>query len=350
MGSIYKPKDKKHWYISFIDPDTGKPKNRSTGLLATPGNHKLAEEILQEVEDVITERKNLYKNYNIKRATIEEAFESFLRLNSDKNIKTIGDYERFINLFSKSFDLDSPCTILTKLSAEEWIIKIKTLNRSKNTIYNYFKVFNKFLNFLFEYDYIPVFKLNKNLKPKTEIKEIIVFKKEDLELILNELKTKNNNFRTVISLMIYSGLRPSDVYKIKVEDIDLDELSMTYYSQKLSKWCKAYLHNDLKEIILERINEVKSGLLFEYTDYKNIGKAFRRYLEELNLNEKGYNLRTFRKHFATAAWEYDVNVTSTSRLLNHQNISTTIKYYTNASQKKLTEDINKIKFISKKGE
>ena len=23
MGSIYKPKDKKHWYISFIDPDTG---------------------------------------------------------------------------------------------------------------------------------------------------------------------------------------------------------------------------------------------------------------------------------------------------------------------------------------
>ena len=63
--------------------------------------------------------------------------------------------------------------------------------------------------------------------------------------------------------MIYSGLRPSDVYKIKVEDIDLDEFSMTYYSQKLNKWCKAYLHNDLKEIILERINEVKSGLLFE---------------------------------------------------------------------------------------
>ena len=67
MGSIYKPKDKKHWYISFIDPDTGKPKNRSTGLLAIPQNRKKANQILQEVEEVIIDKKDLYKNNNIKR-------------------------------------------------------------------------------------------------------------------------------------------------------------------------------------------------------------------------------------------------------------------------------------------
>ncbi|MCB0731671.1 MAG: site-specific integrase [Ignavibacteriae bacterium] len=346
MGSIYKPKDKKHWYISFIDPDTGKPKNRSTGLLAIPQNRKKANQILQEVEEVITDKKNLYKNNNINRATIGGAFESFLILNKKKHPKTIEDYKRFINLFSISFDLNSPCTVINKLSAESWISNLEDMERSINTIYNYFKVFNKFLNFLFEYNYVPLFKINSQLKPKPEVKDIIVFKEGDLKVLISELNTKNSNFRTVMLLMIYTGLRPSDIYKVEVKDLDFDNMMMKYYSQKIKEHKSVPLHEDLRIILKDRVDEVKTGQIFNYATYAEIGKAFRRYLKKLNLLNKGYTLRTFRKHFATMAYEADVNIVSTSKLIGHKNISTTLKYYTNAKQKKLSDDVNKIKVPS----
>ena len=344
MASVYKPKDKKHWYVSFIDPDSGKIRNRSTGLLATKRNLKKAEEIKAEVEDYIQKQQEIYTSNNIKRATISEAFTRFLNLNSDKHPKTIGDYKRFLELFSETFNLTLPCTVIDKLSAEEWLIKIKGWDKQKNTIYNYFKVFNKFLNFLFEYSYIPVFKINKDLKPKPEIKEIIVFKKDDLKTIMDGLENKNSNFRTIILLMIYTGLRPSDIYKVEVKDIDFDEMMLKYYSQKTKNYRSVPLNNALKEILQKRVDEVESGRLFNYASYAEIGKAFRRYLAKIDLTGKGYNLRTFRKHFATVAYENDISLTSAAKLLGHSNISTTMKYYTNADQKKLSNDVNKLSF------
>jgi integrase len=346
MASIYKPKDKKYWYISFVDPDSGKVRNRSTGLEATKKNLKKAQEIVNEIEEVIKNQKDLYTNNNIKRASIADAFKRFLNLNSDKHEKTIGDYERFLKLFSQSYDISLPCTVLDKLSAEEWIIKIKSLDKAKNTIYNYFKVFNKFLNFLFEYSYVPVFKINKNLKPKPEIKEIVVFKKEHIKKIMKGLEKKNSNFRTIMLLMIYTGLRPSDILKAKVEDIDIEDMMLKYYSTKSKRYLRVPLHDDLEESLLKRIDEVRTGRIFNYSTIGEIGKAFRRFLDDLELKGKGYNLRTFRKHFATLAYESDVSLMSAAKLLGHKNISTTMKYYTNANQKKLSKDVNKLKFMA----
>jgi len=345
MGSIYKPKDKKYWYISFIDPDTGKPKNRSTGLLATHKNRRKAEQILLEVEDVINEKKDLYKNSNIQRATIGEAFERFLKMNSDKNIKTIGDYERFIKLFSETFDLNSPCTAIDKISAKDWIIDIKKIDKQKNTIYNYFKVFNKFINFLFEDDYIaPPFKINSQIKPKPETKKIIVFSKVDIKKIIEALENKNTNFKTIVIALIYTGLRPSDIIELTVEQINIKEKVIDYYSPKTKEYLSVPIHEKLAEVLMERIIELKSGKIFNYATIGEIGKAFRRFLKANGLNKKGYNLRTFRKNFATIAYENDISLMTTAKLLGHKNISTTMKYYTATEKKKLATDLNKMKF------
>lgn len=349
MASIYKPKDKRNWYISFSDPDTGKIKNRSTGLEATKQNFQKAKEIKKEVEESLESRKEYYSNNNIKSATIADAFTRFLKLNSDKDKKTITGYKRFLEIFSNSFDINSQCTVLDKLSSEEWIIKIKAMDKQRNTIYSYFKVFNKFLNFLFEYSYVPVFRLNKGLKPKPEIKGIIVFNDEDLQKIIEELENKNHNFKTIIMLMIYTGLRPSDILETEVGDIDLDDLMLKYYSPKTKQYRRVPLHDDLFVPLKKRIEEVKTGKLFEYATIGELGKAFRRYMEKLELKDKGYNLRTFRKNFATTAFENDVSLTSAAKLLGHENISTTMKYYTNANQKKLSKDLNKLSFAKSRG-
>ena len=350
MASIYKPKDKLNWYISFVDPATGKVKSRSTGLRATKENLKKVKSLKLEIEESLRDKLQQYTQHNIKRATIAEAFEDFLDSNDDKHEKTIYGYNWFFKKFSDSFNVNQPCTVLNKREVERWLKNLKpnshkkSTKPQKNTVHNYFKILNKFLRFLFEESYLPSFKINTDLKPKAEVKPIIVFRKQHLSKILTGLNNKNTNFRTAMFLMIYTGLRPSDIINIYVKDIDLEEMTLKYYSEKIGETNVIPLHKNLKPVLSERIEEVVSGRIFHYTHYSGIGKAYRRFLKELNLENEQYTLRTLRKNFATTAYENDISITSAALLLGHRNISTTMKYYTLGRQKKLTTDVNKMKF------
>lgn len=359
MASIYQPKDKKNWYISFIDPATGKTRNISTKLEATKQNLKKAEEYKKKIVEYIDKQKKKYEGLLFSKKTIREAFDHFKRLNSDKNKNTISGYDLFFEKFQGCINVQQPVTILNKRVIEEWLIQIKQIKKAKNTIYNYYKVLNKFISFLFEYEYIPVFIINKNVKPKQEVKAIITFSEEDQKKIIDnleekkEIKTKNylpkgddrkktSNFRTMIYLLNYTGLRPTDILNLKVEDIDLKNLHLSYYSPKTDQYLTVPFQQVLKPILQGRINEVQTGRILIYDSEKEMGKAFQRYLGELGLNGKGYNLRTFRKSFATKAFEKDIALVSTAALLGHRNISTTMKYYTKANRKKLAEELKKL--------
>lgn len=75
-----------------------------------------------------------------------------------------------------------------------------------------------------------------------------------------------------------------------------------------------------------------------------MARAFRRYLESIDMKEKKYNLRTFRKNFATTAVESGEDLYSGSVLFVHSNITTTEKYYTRAKKQKLAADLKKLNF------
>lgn len=353
MASVYKPKDKKHWYISFVDPDTGRTKNRSTKIIAGQSTKKLAEQICKDFEEELEERKSILVRLNIQKATIASAFDHFLKMNDDKVEKTKYAYNFFYKWFTKSFNPYDPCTIINKISAEDWMIKMREHYSEPNTLYGLYKVFNKFLNFLFEYSHIPVFKMNKSVKPKPVEKPIKVFDPPDLNKLIKNLgkKKKNNNFTTMFYLLLYTGLRPSDLVDIKVEDVDLESMTLTYYSSKVKIHHTIPLHMMLKPFLAKRINEIKTGKLINYATTVDMGKAFRRYLTSIELTGKGYNLRTFRKNFATRAFENGMNLLSASRLLGHRTMQTTQKYYTHVEKLKLAEELKKLSFNkgSKKG-
>jgi len=346
MASIYKPGDKKHWYISFIDPETGKARSKSTGLLANSANKKKAEELKKNLEEYLDKRLLELKGMNIQRKTIGEAFSHFEKLNADHAKNTQYDYKSFYSKLLEQFDSTDPCTVITKISAEEWVLMIKQKDRQPNTIFNWYKTFNKFLNFLFEYSYIPMFMINKRIKPRQETKSIRVFEQADLKKILSclEEKEKNSNFSTMIYLLAYTGLRPSDVIDIKKQDINFEDMILTYYSSKTQKEFIVPLRSELKSILESRINERTEERIFNYATVREMGKAFSRYLKSIGLDNKGYNLRTFRKNFATTAFESGIDIVSTSSLLGHSNIRTTKKYYTHVARKKLSKDLKKIKF------
>ncbi|MHC1738154.1 MAG: hypothetical protein AB9882_09110 [Ignavibacteriaceae bacterium] len=144
----------------------------------------------------------------------------------------------------------------------------KQKDLKQNTKFSIQKNFVKFLSFLFEYEYLPnVFIINKNVKTRPQVKEPKVFDSEDRDKILKSLKTegKNNNFSTMVYMLMYTGLRPSDIINVNVEQVDLSKMEMRFYSSKTDNWFVRPIHEKLKEILITRLSGVQKAVFLNIT-------------------------------------------------------------------------------------
>lgn len=341
MASIYSKRG--IIYVSWYDSIKGKRMNKSTRLKATKENFKVARTIAQQLQAGLEQEHDIYRQLGIMKMTIAAAFEHFLRNNSDKHPKTVKDYHRFYKFFKQSFDENEACTVITKLTVEEWITEIKKLPMQKNSIFDIFKQANHFLNFLFEYNYVPMFKINKDIRPKTEVKEKIVFSDEDIVKIFDGLAGKNSNFKTLIYLGFYSGLRSSDMLTIKVSDIDLGKKELKYYSPKRKVYRQVAFHEYLVAVLSERKKQLNEGKLLDYSKIESLNRACSRYFEEIKINKKGYSARTFRKTFITIARRCRMDASIVAELTGHAHSSTADRFYNRIDIEQMVEELRKFK-------
>ena len=188
-----------------------------------------------------------------------------------------------------------------------------------------------------------MFKINRDIKPKREIKEKIIFSDEDIVKIFDNLAGKNNNFKTLIYLAFYTGLRSSDMLTIKVSGIDLKRHELKYYSPKRKVYRQVAFHEDLDEIISKRVEEVKDGELLDYTEIENLGRACHRYFELIGIGDKGYSARTFRKTFITLARRCRMDASVVAELVGHAHSSTADRFYNRIDMELMNEELRKFK-------
>jgi len=339
MPSIYKKGNK--LYISWYDSVAGKRINRSTKLSDTEANRKKVEAYAQKLEVKLKNDADSFKRLGIKRISVKEAFDHFLRNNSEKHPKTIKDYHRFYKKFTEYFNENDAATSIDKLSVEAWLLEVKKLPLQKNSIFGYFKQCRHFLNFLFEYNYTQMFKINRDVRPKAEIKEKIIFSNEDLKKIFDGLKNKNANFKILIYTLFYTGLRSSDVLSIKIEDIDISKRELHYYSPKRKKHRVVGFHKDLISLFDDFIKAHQVGNLLDYSSTENLGKAVHRYLVDLGLANKKYSARTFRKTFITLCREFGMDASIVSELVGHEHMSTADRFYNKISTVIMNKELEK---------
>lgn len=348
MASVFKKGNK--IYISWYDPIQGKRLNKSTKLDYNPGNLSKAKEAAKRFQQTLDKQSDLYSVLGIKKISIKSAFEHFLRVNSSKHPKTIIDYKRFYKYFTKQFDENQTCMVINKLSIEDWLIEIKKLPMQPNSIFAIFKQYRHFLNFLFEYSYVPMFKINRSIQPKAEIKEKIIMSEQDIKKIFDSLDNKNTNFSTFIYLAFYTGLRASDLLSIKGDHIDLERRELRYYSPKRKIYREVGFHKFLVPILRNRIEEVGDGKLLNYNNVENLGMAMRRFLKQIELNGKHYSSRTFRKTFITMCRRYGMDPSVVAELVGHEHQSTTDKYYNKIEIQQMLDELEKFQplFLKKK--
>jgi len=357
-----------YYYIRYKDPLSKKWKSVSTKLKATKRNLKPAQGFRDEfIAEIIKLEEDIHR-----QGDISFAFEHFKEINANKSDATKSTYEIFYSYLVQKISPDTICYSINKKIAEDFLLWLSKLTHiQQNTKFGIQKNFLKFLRFLFEYEYLPrMFILNKDVKVRAKVNEPLIFSEADRTAILKGLSTdpeisnlhtqekknkqykkkqksvpyiKNNNFRLMVMMLMYTGLRPSDIIKVTTEQVDLEKMEMKFYSSKIDKWFIRPIHENLKEMLVDRIKEVGNGRLFEYDDVKTMGKAFNRYLEAINLSGKRYTLRTFRKDFISRCQEAGVSIATTALLVGHSNIKTTMTYYTKLSSQHLTDELSKLK-------
>jgi integrase len=312
-------------------------------MKATTANRRTANIFAKKLQKELDKQKVVNDTSALTRGTtIREAFDHFKRNNVSKHPKTIRDYDRFFNKFVETFTETSLCSKINKISAEEWINGLKSLPYSANTIHGYFKQFNHFLNFLFEYGYIPVFKINRDVKTRPEVKEKIIFCDEDVNTIFENLAAKNDNFKLTIYLLFYTGLRSSDILNINGERIDLKNQTLSYYSPKRKKFREVAFHEDLLPVLTSALNEKATGKLINYNSVENVNKAFARYLDDIKLSGRDFTARTFRKTFITLCRSrYNMDATVVRELVGHEHNNTTDRYYNQISLEKMKTELTK---------
>lgn len=308
-------------------------------------NRKTADEFAKKFQKELDKKKeNAQSTGLLQGATIEEAFNHFKRNNAHKNLKTIKDYDRFYKKFTEKFVPETPCAGINKLNTEEWINGLKTLKLSQNTKHGYYKQMNHFPNFLFEYNFTQMFKINRDVKIRAELKEKITMTDEHITQIFNGLPDKNDNFKVTVHLLFYTGLRSSDLLTIEADKIDLKNRIISYYSPKRKKFREVAYHKDLDVILSDMVKKRNGKRLLDYKNVENLNRAITRYLKILELHSKGYTARTFRKTFITLCRSrYNMDATVVKELVGHEHTNTTDRYYNSVTMERMKEELEKFK-------
>ena len=331
-------------HIQWYDPLLKKIMSLSTGLPATETNMHKAEKYAKQFQKKISRDYTRKKEIGIHRITIKEAFNHFQQINQNKHPKTKADYKRFYKKFTETFIENLSCSAINKLNIESWLIEIKKLNLSQNSIHCYGKQLNHFLNFLFEYNYTTMFKINSEVKTRPEMKEKIIFNDEDLTVIQKELKQKNSNFRTALNLLMYTGLRSSDILSIQKSDIDLKNQILKYYSPKRKKHREVAFHKKLIPILKSRMAETTDEKLLEYCKVEHLGRAVTKYFKDIGIDGRAYTARTFRKTFISLSRSrFDIDASIVMELVGHEPLNTTDRFYNKISIEKMKLELEKFR-------
>lgn len=160
--------------------------------------------------------------------------------------------------------------------------------------------------------------------------------------MFKRVNEKNSNFRTLLCLLAYTGLRSSDVLLVKGADIDLDNLTMRYYSPKRKKMKVISFKPELGEILRERIGEVGQDRLLDYKNVESINHAVIVYLKQVGLDGYSYTARTFQKTFITLCRNlYKMDATIVRELVGHEHGNTTDRFYNKVSFEAQQEELKK---------
>ncbi len=234
---------------------------------------------------------------------------------SQKTIKAYLHYNEKFLLFCKK-----PALSITNQDIKDYIEYLMDKKLAKNTVrlaYNALQFYyTKFLGK----------KLMQNIKlPKRDQKTIICLTREEVNLLIDSIK--NSKHKLLVELLYGSGLRVSEVVKLKVKDVLIDEKILIIRAGKGNKDRKVIISKKF----LDNFPKYKNPESYLFPG-RNTHLTIRSVQEILKKaanksgTSKNIHHHLLRHSFATHLLNNEVDLRKIQKLLGHKNIKTTEKY------------------------
>lgn len=208
------------------------------------------------------------------------------------------------------------------LSAEGMMQYLRNLNDSKNTINTKFYILKTFLSVLnLESQFPKAPKVSKLLPRYLE-------ESEAKKLLKTALKFKDIKAFTIIAFLLYTGVRVSELVKVRVEDISFENNTIRVRG-KGDKERLVPISKDFAKM-LKKYAKGKTGILFTtkfgkpYTR-QGIYNIVEKYAYRAGI-KKNVSPHILRHTFATIALNNGSDPFTIQAILGHESLNTTLKY------------------------
>ncbi len=195
-------------------------------------------------------------------------------------------------------------------------------------------------------DYLGLTEKLKGFEYPRRPKELPKFlSPEDVRKLINAAEDIRD--RLIVSLLYTTGIRVSELIKIRKEDIDLSKNSLKVFG-KGSKERIVFFNNYTKKLLKEYLNKYKFGdrdYIFpgrgsETIHYVTVERVLNRLKRKAGLSKK-VTPHILRHSFATYALSQGMDIREIQELLGHASLRTT-QVYTHVTRERLFKDYLKI--------
>lgn len=183
----------------------------------------------------------------------------------------------------------------------------------------------------------------KNKRIKKEFSREI-FTEEDMTTFLDNIPVMTaeaQRDRAMYELMYSSGLRISDVLRMEIEHLNMEERIFLVrgkgdkdryvpFSEAARRFLIMYIGNGRKKTLKKIKEENQKRFVFLWTckvsKYEHINKRFKEYLRKCGLDKKKYTLHSIRHATGTHLLSHGASIRYVQELLGHEDLKTTQLY------------------------
>lgn len=237
---------------------------------------------------------------------------------------------------------------------KEQLIKESYATATINKKINSLKVYNDFLREegVLEETFIDLKRDRIKIASGSE-SQVDALSDDEVERLLFYVENRNKvsqRNKLIVYLLLYTGVRVSELISIKMEDIDFLTSTLTVLG-KGSKRREIGLRSDVVQLVKAYLKEERSASVFHVSEYLLVSQraymmhrdAVRGWLAKLS-NEIGFKLHPhlFRHTFCTRLLKKGVDLTTVSKLAGHSSVNMTARFYIQTTREEKQEAVNRL--------
>ena len=264
---------------------------------------------------------------------LKKQFLEHLEIEKGRSIKTIENYDRYLNRFFNFFGISNSAEEITEDSVRKYRLYLNRINLSKKTQNYHIITLRSFLKFLAKKN-IPSLDAEKLELAKLPERELELIEGAELERLLNAPDSLRD--KAILETFFSTGLRISELCSLKRDSINIkngefsvrgkgDKIRVVFLSPRAQQAIINYLERDAKNV---------TDLLFPVNP-RSVQRMIRRCAAKVGIAKK-VTPHVLRHCFATDLLQNGADLRSVQALLGHANISTT-QIYTHFTDKQLKE-------------